>query len=51
MEKEFSIENKCVACFDTGIINKGTSVEEPCPICREETQNNKIKTNQNENIL
>lgn len=33
-EKDFSIEGKCIGCYDTGIINKGTSVEEPCPICK-----------------
>jgi hypothetical protein len=36
MEKEFSIENKCICCGDTKIINKGTSVEEKCPICCED---------------
>lgn len=28
-----SISGKCIICNDTGIINKGTKVEEPCPIC------------------
>lgn len=32
--KKHSIEGKCIGCFGTGIINKGTKVEEPCPICK-----------------
>jgi hypothetical protein len=31
---ENSIEGKCIACYDTKIINKGTEVEEECPICK-----------------
>jgi rubrerythrin len=33
--EEHNISKRCIACYDTGIINKGTKVEEPCPICRE----------------
>lgn len=31
---KFSIEEKCIACFGKGIINKGTIAEESCPICQ-----------------
>jgi rubrerythrin len=33
MNKKNSIEHKCIACYGTKIINKGTKVEEKCPIC------------------
>lgn len=34
-----SIEKKCIICNDTGIINKGTKVEEDCFKCKaEETE-------------
>jgi rubrerythrin len=33
MKDDYSIQGKCIACYDTGVINKGTEVEEKCPIC------------------
>jgi hypothetical protein len=36
MSDEFTIEGKCIGCGGSGIINKGTKVEEPCPICNKE---------------
>lgn len=33
------IAGKCIACGDTGIINKNTSVEEKCPICQKVNNN------------
>ena len=37
-KNNYSIERKCIGCFGTGIINKGTSVEEPCPFCHKEEE-------------
>ena len=31
--KEHTITGKCIICYDTGIVNKGTKLEEPCPKC------------------
>lgn len=41
--KRHTIENKCIGCFDTGIINKGTKVEEICPICNKAPKISRFK--------
>ena len=40
MSEEPTIEKKCIGCFDRGIINIGTPVEEPCPICQKDSKEN-----------
>ena len=35
---EAKINGECMACDGTGIINKGTSSEEPCPICKKKVE-------------
>lgn len=50
VDKEHTIEHKCIACFDTGIINKGTKVEEKCPVC-EYWYNRKRKKDESEKIF
>jgi hypothetical protein len=31
---EYTIENKCICCYGTKIINKNTIVKERCPCCK-----------------
>jgi hypothetical protein len=32
-KEDYCISGKCIGCYGTKIINKGTKVEEKCPIC------------------
>jgi hypothetical protein len=40
---ENSISGKCIICNDTGIINKGTSVQEDCFKCKPESWEKDLK--------